>query len=68
MRKSISPVCPNCIEPLVENQKTLGAYKNWFVCPKCGFRERPVNAGYQIHITGHTIDRIKFKNSKHTLS
>ncbi len=65
MQHSISKVCPNCITELKFQKKKLGGgYVNWFVCPDCGFRERPVNEGVAISITGQTIDRIKFRNNQ----
>jgi predicted RNA-binding Zn-ribbon protein involved in translation (DUF1610 family) len=60
--KSISEVCPNCVETLVLQQKKLGGLYNWFVCPKCGYRERPSCDGFAIQQTGNFIDNIKRKN------
>lgn len=61
---SISEVCPNCIEPLILQKKKLGSMTNWFICPTCGFRERPAHASITHAKTGNFIDAIRFKNSK----
>ena len=62
--KSISEVCPNCIERLVPEKKNLGGMLNWFVCPICGFRERPACQTYTISNTGRFIDNIKAANKR----
>lgn len=60
--KSISSYCPNCIEELVPDKKQLGEFVNWFVCPVCGFRERPKHETYQTFVEGQNFDRIKRRN------
>ncbi len=34
--------CPMCIEPLIRDKKNLGGIVRWYICPICGFRERPI--------------------------
>lgn len=59
---SISEVCPNCVEPLVLQKKKLGSMVNWFICPTCGFRERPAAGGIISAITGNFIGSIRAAN------
>ncbi len=35
-------ICPNCVTSLKKQKKKLGGCSNWFVCPDCGYRERPI--------------------------
>lgn len=60
--ESINMLCPNCVEKLVKQKKKLGDVKNWMVCPKCGYRQRP-HDGIDIQKMGRFIDRIKENNS-----
>ena len=60
--KPINEVCPNCVERLQENKKKMGGKTNWFICPKCGYRERPIADGYRINNMGKFIDRIRINN------
>lgn len=61
---SISEVCPNCIEPLVLQKKKFGSMVNWFVCPVCGYRERPAAERITQAKMGNFIDGIRAKNSR----
>lgn len=61
---SISEVCPNCIEPLVFQKRKIGNFKNWFVCPICGYRERPAASAFTKAAEGAFIDRIRRNNNK----
>ena len=62
--KSISIVCPECIQPLIKDVKQLGKCKNWYICPKCGYRERPSHEGVASALANQTSDRIKFRNNQ----
>lgn len=33
--------CPNCVTELQEDNKKLGRFLKWLICPSCGFRTRP---------------------------
>lgn len=61
---SISEVCPDCVEPLIFQKRKFGGLKNWFVCPICGYRERPAAAGFKKVTEGAFIDRIRKNNKK----
>lgn len=60
----ISEVCPNCIEPLVLQKKKMASCVNWFVCPTCGYRERPAAVSITHAKMGNFIDSIRAKNSR----
>ena len=62
--KSISPCCPECIEPLVKQVEKLGKCTNWLVCPKCGYRERPAHEGVANNIANATADGLKLRNNQ----
>ena len=34
--------CPDCVVQLNRQSKKLGHNSVWVVCPKCGFRKRPI--------------------------
>jgi len=55
-------ICPNCVVELVKQSKKLGDLSRWYVCPKCGHRERPDNDGMMAKITGQFCERIKRQN------
>lgn len=50
--------CPNCVEKMIPNKKKLGEFKNWLVCPKCGYRSRE----QKVVDTTPFTDEIKKKN------
>lgn len=60
----ISEVCPNCIEQLVLQKKKMGGCVNWFVCPTCGYRERPASGSITHKKMGNFIGNIRAKNSR----
>ena len=35
--------CPDCVVELKRQSKQLGWKTVWMVCPKCGFRKRPLS-------------------------
>lgn len=55
-------LCPNCVIELVKESKRFGDYTIWFVCPKCGHRERPESANSQAAALERFTDRIKRRN------
>jgi len=55
-------ICPNCAVELVKQSKKLGELTRWFVCPKCGHRERPDNESSLARARGEFSDRLKRRN------
>lgn len=42
--------CPNCVTELHIDNKKLGKFNKWLVCPNCGFRIRPNTDIHSPHI------------------
>lgn len=55
-------ICPNCVIELEKQSKKLGEYSLWFVCPKCGHRERPISGFAEAKATEQFTDRMKRRN------
>ena len=57
-------LCPQCIEPLVVQKKKLGLSKHWFVCTKCGYRERASQRWETKTNAGSFIENIRIRNQR----
>lgn len=55
--------CPDCVVELrKESKHPLGKHSVWYVCPKCGYRERPCLESVTEDITQSFTRRLKHRN------